>query len=150
LRSSATVSQNEARGLVKMLFECQNPECNEKFHHAAKQVLNQFTTLKATDDLPAEVVLTESVEHYVCPFCKELTFTEFIEPTPAPEEVANVYVYELTSGAQTALDALLAQGYVIVNRYSKQYHLEKPKLIERKTWVLDGSNTDMSDAKVDF
>ena len=71
-------------------------------------------------------------ETKVCPFCNPINaeISEFIEPAPAQEAVSNVYVYDLTSGAQTELDKLLGQGYKIVNRYSKQYHLEKPKPTE--------------------
>jgi hypothetical protein len=118
--------------MVKMLFECQNPECNEKFHHAAKQVLNQFTTLKATDDMPTQAVLAESVERYVCPFCKELTFTEFVEPTDI-EQPINVLVIDLTTGPQLQIDRALADGYKIVNRYAKSYVLEKCGKVEAKT-----------------
>ena len=61
-----------------------------------------------------------------CPVegCGSLSLSEVVEE-PVKEAVSNVYVYELTSGSQTELDKLLASGYKIVNRYSKQYHLEK-------------------------
>jgi hypothetical protein len=66
------------------------------------------------------------VESHQCPYCKEANFniTEYTEPT---QDVSNVYIFDLTSGPQTALDDLLAQGYKIVNRYAKAYHLEKCK-----------------------
>ena len=37
-----------------------------------------------------------------------------------------VYIHDLTTGDQTNLTYLLSEGWVIVNRYAKQYHLEKP------------------------
>lgn len=66
----------------------------------------------------------ELIETNVCPFCQSKEYEEVKEADTA---VQNVYIYELGTGPQTALDALLADGYVIVNRYSKQYHLEKSK-----------------------
>ena len=64
----------------------------------------------------------------VCPDCGNRNIVEYTEPA---SEVANVYIYDLGSGPQTELDGLLAQGYVIQNRYSKQYHLEKPKEVAK-------------------
>lgn len=82
--------------------------------------LSKLTTRLPTDSLGER----DFLETYVCPFCQTKEFEEVKEADPA---VQNVYIYELGTGPQTALDALLADGYVIVNRYSKQYHLEKPK-----------------------
>lgn len=63
-----------------------------------------------------------------CPFClKDTSIPNVCYTELAEENVANVYVYDLTTGPQTQLDQLLADGFKIVNRYSKQYHLEKPK-----------------------
>jgi hypothetical protein len=67
----------------------------------------------------------ESLEVSVCPFCQSKTFDEYQEPVA---NVESVYIYELTSGPQLGLDKLLADGYVIVNRYAKTYSLEKLKV----------------------
>ena len=69
------------------------------------------------------------IEFKVCPVCphNNAIIEETVETTI---NVESVYIYELTTGPQTALDALLAQGYVITNRYAKAYHLEKPKAVE--------------------
>ena len=92
--------------------------CGRTFNHPAKQTLR----------LPSNSIgERDFLETYVCPFCNSKEYKEYTDPQP---EVSNVHIYDLTSGPQTALDALLAQGYVIVNRYSKQYHLEKPKQTE--------------------
>lgn len=82
------------------------------------------------------------IEYKACPECAfeyNYKIEEFVEPLPVPiqEAISNVYIHDLTSGAQTALDALLAQGYRIVNRFSKQYHLEKPAEAKAKDQPLN-------------
>jgi hypothetical protein len=105
-----------------MKYLCSNPECKKTFLHLAKQTL----TYKPANSADYPIVL----EKYCCPYCKSPDYDE--EPTEPvkQQEVSNVYVYDLTGGAQIQLDKLLADGYVIVNRFSKQYHLEKPKTTE--------------------
>ena len=73
---------------------------------------------------------TQNAEISCCPKCL-LDSKINLEYEAIPESlgaVSNVFIYDLTSGAQTELDKMLAEGYVIVNRYSKQYHIEKPKI----------------------
>ena len=83
---------------------------------------------KATELHPADIngkIRADTVmESSVCPYCFSLDL-ELVEEQEPPVE--NVYIYDLTSGPQTQLDGLLAQGYKIKNRYAKQYHLEKCK-----------------------
>jgi hypothetical protein len=94
-----------------MQFQC---DSEHKFHYPSKRTI-----------ITGEQY--DSLESSVCPFCQSKTFTEYVEPVEV-EQVENVYVYELGSGPQTVLDGLLAQGYRIVNRYAKAYHLEKPTI----------------------
>jgi hypothetical protein len=94
-----------------MQFQC---DSEHKFHYPSKLTI-----------ITGEQY--DSLESSVCPFCQSKTFTEYVEPVEV-EQVENVYVYELGSGPQTVLDGLLAQGYRIVNRYAKAYHLEKPTI----------------------
>jgi hypothetical protein len=102
-----------------MQFQC--GKCKELFHYPAK-------TLKPIDPQSGSLsFISNVIETHVCPFCQSKTFTEYVEPVEV-EQVENVYVYELGSGPQTVLDGLLAQGYRIVNRYAKAYHLEKPTM----------------------
>jgi hypothetical protein len=117
-----------------MKFQC---ECGKTFihpsvitEHTSKNV--RFQADKA--DVLSGAVIVDWMEEKltVCPFCKSQVITEFVEPTLTPEEIANVYIYDLTSGVQTKLDELLAQGYRIQSRYAKQYFLEKPKPTEVK------------------
>jgi hypothetical protein len=100
-----------------MKFQCQNPACGKVFLYTAKK-----TDLGKEGDF--------SLEWHVCPYCQSLDFTEYMEPPTPQPDVEAVYVYELTTGPQVELDKLLAEGYKIANRYSKQYHLEKPKKTE--------------------
>jgi hypothetical protein len=76
----------------------------------------------------------ESLEVSVCPFCQSKTFDEYQEPVA---NVESVYIYELTSGPQLGLDKLLADGYVIVNRYAKTYSLEKLKVVIPKGETIE-------------
>jgi len=107
-------------------FKC---DAGHLFHYPAKYIVNQYSQPKGNPNMVAGLsitapVITSSIEESVCPECKTLKFSEFVEPTATVE---SVYVYELGTGPQTELNGLLAQGYVIVNRYAKAYHLEKPK-----------------------
>jgi hypothetical protein len=116
-----------------MKYQCET--CKKTFIHPAKVTENTYSQpQKIVDNTTAGTInLTEftslvlkAVETPTCPHCKSKEYVEFVEPI-VTEEIANVYIYDLTNGPQTDLDGLLAQGYRIVNRYSKQYHLEKPK-----------------------
>lgn len=103
-----------------MRFQCQNPECSNPntqklFHYTAKDIV-------CVDD--STLSFRETM---ICPYCQSKDFIEYTEPAPVQEEIQNVYVHDLTTGAQTKLDELLAQGYKIQARYAKQYFLEKPK-----------------------
>lgn len=124
-----------------MKYQCLNESCGKLFQHAARLTnygfnFNDAANIKQPVPYmhPADFVTTAHLETYVCPYCGSRDIEEYT-PEPLPqtvEEIGNVYIYDLTSGAQTGLDKLLAEGYKIVNRYSKQYHLERPKA---KTFV---------------
>ena len=105
-------------------------ECQKTFSHSAK--LTQTIPL-TNDKMKArfaehdELPICDSVEIYVCPYCYSIDIAEAApQPIEAPQ-VEAVYIYDLTTGNQEKLNELLANGFLIVNRYSKQYHLEKPK-----------------------
>lgn len=105
-----------------MKFICLNESCGKLFVYPAKLRKPILESYQPSG-------LFEETETHVCPYCGSLDIEEYT-PEPLPqqvEEIANVYIYDLTTGPQTQLDKLLADGYKIVNRYSKQYHLEKPK-----------------------
>lgn len=93
---------------------CNN--CGKHFVFAAKQITSKeaFSTSG----------ISEVLENYVCPFCLSIDIDVGKEES---KQVEAVYIYELTVGNQEKLNALLADGFQIVNRFSKQYHLEKPK-----------------------
>ena len=118
-----------------MKFQCQNPECKRLFHYADKLITTtpQFSTTPTVDPNYSATVQVQSNywattrESFVCPYYASKDFVEYVEPLPVQEVVSNVFIYDLTSGAQTDLDALLAQGYRIVSRYAKAYFLEKPQ-----------------------
>jgi hypothetical protein len=107
------------------MYECLEEKCKKQFLFAAKII----APIKKIDwrEGPNIVEVTAGVatkETHQCPYCGSLNIQE---AKSTVEDIANVYIYELTTGAQTELDKLLAQGYQIVSRFSKQYHLEKPK-----------------------
>jgi hypothetical protein len=139
-----------------MLYQCS--KCNKQFLHTAKivtvglpkdqlETLDMMLTEAPKDkDLDPLTDLLKSLrstfdlalmEYSACPFCRSKEYTEFIEPTPTPEEISNVYIYDLSSGPQQALDMLLAQGYKIQQRYAKQYFLEKPKVASAKDYIVE-------------
>lgn len=94
---------------------CGNPQCKRTFLYTAK-----LTTMPNDQDM---------LEQQVCPYCNSVDFQEepvIIQQIVQPQ-VESVYIYDLSTGKQEALDKLLSEGYMIVNRFSKQYHLEKPK-----------------------
>jgi hypothetical protein len=108
-------------------YQCLNPDCKKTFIHSAKLIEHKAWGEEAIKYANAEgimVIGTFEVEKAICPFCLQPNFDELTENQT---ETGNVYVYDLTSGAQTKLDELLAQGYKVTGRYSKQYILEKPK-----------------------
>ena len=78
----------------------------------------------ATQHMGSEFTWVESKE---CPRCQSEAISEFVEPEA---DIEAVYIHDLTSGDQVILSTLLAEGWKIVNRYAKQYHLEKPKAVE--------------------
>lgn len=103
---------------------------NHIFSHLANRTeydFNQIPYIMAQNIKfihPGDSVVVAKTEIPVCPICGNLEYSEYTETV---EDVESVYIYDLTSGPQTELNGLLAQGYKILNRYSKQYHLEKPK-----------------------
>jgi hypothetical protein len=95
-------------------YQCQNPECLKQFLHTAKLTTGSNSTQ-----------FVSLLETQVCPFCNSKNYTDYVEIVT--EETANVLVIELTTGPQIAIDKALAEGYKVVARYAKQYHLEKAK-----------------------
>jgi hypothetical protein len=96
-----------------MKYQCLNENCKKTF----------MTPAKKTETLTENITQETSV----CPHYQSVNYEEAqLQPLAQPQ-IESVYIYDLTSGKQEALDKLLSEGYVIVNRFSKQYHLEKPK-----------------------
>jgi len=101
-----------------MQFKCDKGHI---FHYPAKRtVFNHFY------DEGKQPLLEDQIEDSICPFCKSMTFAEYVEPAET-KQVENVFIYELTTGPQLGLDKLLAEGYEIVGRSVKLYQLEKCK-----------------------
>jgi hypothetical protein len=146
------------------MYQCSNPECGKVFMHTAKLTvlgmpIEELKTLKLfIEEAPKDPELAPLIEMFkglqkafdmatfersVCPFCKSPTYKEYVEPQPEAEEVGNVYIYELTTGPQTELNKLLADGYKIVNRYAKSYALEKPKAKPTPKEAVSPSNIEI-------
>ena len=109
-----------------MRFKCE--ECGKTFIYAAK-VTHFLEPKEIQKNEDTTLTVGDWVEASVCPFCQSLNFTEYIESVEA-QPVEAVYVYDLTSGMQEGLNKLLAEGFEIIARYSKQYMLEKKRKIE--------------------
>ena len=108
-----------------MQYECTS--CKKHFIHTSKRTtpaayLNLFKDQNLESFQKTEEIGT--IETYVCPFCFSKEYIEYTEPETT-ESPINVLVIDLTSGPQIAIDRALADGYKIVNRYAKQYVLEK-------------------------
>src|SRR3989304_8520301 len=88
---------------------------------------SEFESIRVTLNNLNSIVADGQFEITVCPFCQSRTYTEAPEPEA---KVTNVYVHDLTSGPQGTLDNLLAEGYVIVSRFAKQYHLERKEKVK--------------------
>lgn len=125
-----SVSTNELEKVTGSLFESAitMAETSEFFpeHEHWEDLKRTIREIKSR--LEEEIVDAGTIEKSVCPFCQSLEYAEYTEPEL---QVEAVYVYDLTTGPQTELAGLLAQGYTIKNRYAKQYILEKLK--EEKT-----------------
>ena len=98
-----------------MKFKCLNEKCNHPFIYAAK-------TIETTDAHPTTVT-----ETYVCPYCLQKNFDEFVEPQPQIVSVKSVPIEDV--------DALIKEGYVVLEVYAKTANLvkreQKPSLRER-------------------
>jgi hypothetical protein len=105
------------------------------FSHAAKLIENHVRDFQYSSMTPQPTSYPDNVlEFAICPICQSKTFDEYQEPVA---NVESVYIYELTSGPQLGLDKLLADGYVIVNRYAKTYSLEKVKVVIPKGETIE-------------
>ena len=100
-----------------MKFKCLNEKCNHPFMYPAKR---NVTKPQRDDEF-------ESEETSVCPFCGSLEFDEFVEPQPQIVSVKSVPIEDA--------DALIKDGYVVLEVYAKTVNLikkaEKPCLKER-------------------
>jgi hypothetical protein len=118
-----------------MKYQCNNPECRKQFMHVATHKEFEKVVYNGENNL-----ITPAAENEIpcCPYCKSSNYDEIVVEVvkPVPEEIESVYIYELTTGKQEELDNKLAEGYKIVGRFAKQYHLEKPKI---KLTAIDGN-----------
>jgi hypothetical protein len=115
-----------------MKYQCVN---GHLFLHVAKQVhFLEAKDINIDEDTTTKVM--DTIEASCCPYCysKLISEIEVVEPVA---NVESVYIYELTSGPQLGLDKLLADGYVIVNRYAKTYSLEKVKVVIPKGEIIE-------------
>ncbi len=112
-----------------MKYKCD--ACGKLFIHPAIKTVSSTPAFQfdQTTSATLKPLSSETLETHICPFCQSLTYSEFAESEP---QVETVYVYDLTSGAQTELAGLLAQGYIIKVRYAKQYLLEKTKEVKKE------------------
>jgi hypothetical protein len=105
-----------------MKYQC--AKCNEVFTHTAKQVL---PTSNSEDKLGPTLaiginpvwVVSSYVETYVCPFCHNVKFSEYIEPVEELEDVISVEYVNV--------GAKIAEGYKVKEIYAKSVTLVKPK-----------------------
>ena len=102
-----------------MKFKCLNEKCNHPFMYPAKKEV-----AKVGDEAREETIV---IETSVCPFCQGLEFEEYVEPQPQIVSVKSVPIEDV--------DALIKEGYVVLEVYAKTANLvkreQKPSLRER-------------------
>jgi len=102
-----------------MKFKCLNEKCNHPFMYPAKKEV-----AKVGDEAREETIV---IETSVCPFCQGLEFEEYTEPQPQIVSVKSVPIEDV--------DALIKEGYVVLEVYAKTANLvkreQKPSLRER-------------------
>ena len=91
-----------------MKFKCLNKDCGKMFMYPAK-------TIESTDQHPTLVT-----ETHVCPFCLQREFDEFVEPQPQIVSVKSVPIEDV--------DALIKEGYVVLEVYAKTCNLIKKEV----------------------
>lgn len=89
-----------------MKVVCLNPECKKTFLHCAKKTVSNTIGLNTSP-------IIESIEIYVCPYCKSPEFEEYIEPKTI-EKISSVKSVELAE-----VDGWIAQGYEVKELYAK-------------------------------
>jgi hypothetical protein len=101
--------------------------------YPAKQTVNKFQHPILAENIEEVHVLSPPVpfsfiESSVCPFCHGLEFSEFVEPQPEIVSVKSVPIEDA--------DALIKDGYVVLEVYAKTVNLikkaEKSSLKERQ------------------
>jgi hypothetical protein len=107
-------------------------KCKEKFHYPAKLGLLTVSIIFQSPNTTTDNIYqgntktaTENFEVQVCPFCKSLTFTEYVEPEA---DITSVLSCDLG-----AVDGFLKQGYIVKELYAKTATLilkVKPKVVQ--------------------
>jgi len=94
-----------------MKLQCKNEKCGKTFLYTAKRSLT----------IPQEKENEfDSIETHVCPFCKSPEFDEFVEPQPQIVSVKSVPIEDV--------DALIKEGYVVLEVYAKTCNLIKKEV----------------------
>jgi len=110
-----------------MKLQCKNEKCGKTFLYAAKKDITK--TIKVPLDGTSSIYTDEfeTLETHVCPFCKSGEIDEYVEPQPQIVSVKSVPIEDV--------DALIKEGYVVLEVYAKTANLvkraEKPCLRER-------------------
>ena len=93
-----------------MRYQCLNESCKKVFMHPAKHTTTSTHNTMAT-------VVTEAMESSQCPHCYSLDYTEFVEPQPEIVSIKSVPIEDA--------DALIGQGYVVLEAFAKSVTLVK-------------------------
>jgi hypothetical protein len=104
-----------------MKYQCD--DCKRVFNHPAKLLEHRAQELLVTPNkITPAVHLDDFVEteYSACPFCKNLAFTEYVEPV---EELEDVISVEYVNVGQK-----IAEGYRVKEIYAKSVTLVKPKV----------------------
>src|SRR4030042_2645185 len=98
-----------------MRYHCLNESCKKVFMHPAKKTEHNHFFPKGGDLIPP--VLSDQMEKHVCPFCHGLEFDEYVEPQQEIQSIKSVPIEDA--------DALITQGYVVLEAFAKTVTLIK-------------------------
>lgn len=106
-----------------MKFECLNESCKRAFIYPAimKKPLNKDGNIAVA--VGSLVVITDSIETHVCPYCHSLDFKEYVEVEPAITSVISVDIQDV--------DAKLKEGYEVHSLYQKSATLVKKEEVKK-------------------
>ena len=93
-----------------MKYKCLNEKCGKVFLYPARETATSTIVKDGQDEYG-------TLETHVCPFCQGLELEEYTEPQPQIISVKSIPIEDA--------DALIKEGYVVLEVYAKTVNLVK-------------------------